>query len=138
LKNVSSLAAFFYVAAFRVLRELLSSFRSTNPTWLKQPSAAGRISVTETRLHKMLREQSNKMASDLASPASEAFKPRGITIEKAPSLSLPLSDGLQRLSSYFHFRGRLALDALDRKIAKGDLLKLTDCDIVKELKRPAT
>jgi hypothetical protein len=44
-----------------------------------------------------------------------------------------LIDGLQRLSSYFHFRGKLALDAFDRKIVKGDMLKLADCDIVKEL-----
>jgi len=44
-----------------------------------------------------------------------------------------LIDGLQRLSSYFHFRGKLVLDAFDRKIAKGDLLELTDCDIVNEL-----
>src|SRR5580704_8128004 len=44
-----------------------------------------------------------------------------------------LIDGLQRLSSYFHFRGKLALDAFDRKIVKGDVLKLIDCDIVHEL-----
>jgi hypothetical protein len=44
-----------------------------------------------------------------------------------------LIDGLQRLSSYFHFRGKLALDAFDRRITKGELLKLIDCDIVNEL-----
>jgi hypothetical protein len=44
-----------------------------------------------------------------------------------------LIDGLQRLSSYFHFRGKLALDATDRKIANGEFLRLTDCDIVGEL-----
>ncbi len=46
-----------------------------------------------------------------------------------------LIDGLQRLSSYFHFRGKLEIDAIDRKIAKGDSLVLTDCDIVKDLNK---
>jgi hypothetical protein len=49
------------------------------------------------------------------------------------SVEYELIDGLQRLSSYFHFRGQLALNAFDRQIAKGELLELTDCDIVKEL-----
>jgi hypothetical protein len=44
-----------------------------------------------------------------------------------------LIDGLQRLSSYFHFRGALALEAFDRTIPAGEELVLTDCDIVSEL-----
>jgi Protein of unknown function DUF262 len=44
-----------------------------------------------------------------------------------------LIDGLQRLSSYFHFRGALELDIFDRKIQKNEGLILTDCDIVSEL-----
>jgi hypothetical protein len=44
-----------------------------------------------------------------------------------------LIDGLQRLSSYFHFRGALELEIYDRKISKGQGLVLTDCDIVREL-----
>ena len=39
-----------------------------------------------------------------------------------------LIDGLQRISSYLHFRGEL--DAPLREIKKGDCLKLVDCDIV--------
>jgi hypothetical protein len=44
-----------------------------------------------------------------------------------------LIDGLQRLSSYIHFRAALQLEMFDRKIEKGTGLELTDCDIVKEL-----
>jgi hypothetical protein len=44
-----------------------------------------------------------------------------------------LIDGLQRLSSYFHFRGALALESFDRAIRKGEELVLSDCDIVSEL-----
>lgn len=42
-----------------------------------------------------------------------------------------LIDGLQRISSYLHFRG--ALDAPERKIKPGDQLQLVDCDILLEL-----
>jgi hypothetical protein len=44
-----------------------------------------------------------------------------------------LIDGLQRLSSYFHFRGALDLESFDRAIKKGEELILSDCDIVSEL-----
>lgn len=44
-----------------------------------------------------------------------------------------LIDGLQRLSSYFHFRGALELEAFDRTIPEGEELVLSDCDIVSEL-----
>lgn len=44
-----------------------------------------------------------------------------------------LIDGLQRISSYLHFRGELEADHLDPPVARGEKLKLVDCDIVKEL-----
>ncbi|ARN78576.1 hypothetical protein BST97_11580 [Nonlabens spongiae] len=44
-----------------------------------------------------------------------------------------LIDGLQRISSYLHFRGNLEADHLDPKIKMGDALTLIDCDIVTEL-----
>lgn len=42
-----------------------------------------------------------------------------------------LIDGLQRMSTYLHFRGDL--EAPHMEIRKGDQLVLADCDIVKEL-----
>lgn len=44
-----------------------------------------------------------------------------------------LIDGLQRLSSYLHFRGELVAEHLDPPINQGDKLVLSECDIVKEL-----
>lgn len=44
-----------------------------------------------------------------------------------------LIDGLQRISSYLHFRGKLTAPHLDTPVANGHLLELTDCDIVPEL-----
>ena len=44
-----------------------------------------------------------------------------------------LIDGLQRLSTYLHFRGELNAPELNPSIKKGDKLELEECDIVKEL-----
>ncbi|GHN03005.1 hypothetical protein WSM22_44940 [Cytophagales bacterium WSM2-2] len=44
-----------------------------------------------------------------------------------------LIDGLQRISSYLHFRGKLDAPHLETPVKTGDKLTLTDCDIVKEL-----
>jgi DNA modification methylase len=40
LDHVSSIAAFFYVALFRTINNLLISFKATNPTWIKVPKKA--------------------------------------------------------------------------------------------------
>ena len=42
-----------------------------------------------------------------------------------------LIDGLQRLSTYLHFRGELNAPELNPPIKKGDKLELEECDIVK-------
>ncbi|WP_198390804.1 DUF262 domain-containing protein [Burkholderia ubonensis] len=44
-----------------------------------------------------------------------------------------LIDGLQRLSSYMHFRGLLDAPHFDPPIKKGDFLVLRDCDIIPSL-----
>lgn len=44
-----------------------------------------------------------------------------------------LIDGLQRISSYLHFRGELEASHLDPPVNIGDRLTLVDCDIVSEL-----
>lgn len=44
-----------------------------------------------------------------------------------------LIDGLQRISSYLHLRGKLKAPQLDPPVLEGEKLQLTDCDIVDEL-----
>lgn len=44
-----------------------------------------------------------------------------------------LIDGLQRISSYLHLRGKLEAPQANPAVALGDLLVLEDCDIVPEL-----
>jgi hypothetical protein len=44
-----------------------------------------------------------------------------------------LIDGLQRISSYLHLRGHLSAEHLDPSVNIGEMLVLTDCDIIQEL-----
>ncbi len=44
-----------------------------------------------------------------------------------------LIDGLQRISSYLHLRGKLVAPHLEPPVEPGDKLTFVDCDIVKEL-----
>ena len=44
-----------------------------------------------------------------------------------------LIDGLQRISSYLHLRGKLNAPHLDPQIKPGDMLILADCDIIPQL-----
>src|SRR3569623_74181 len=44
-----------------------------------------------------------------------------------------LIDGLQRFSSYLHLRGKLSASHLPEPVETGDMLKLSDCDIVTDL-----
>ncbi len=44
-----------------------------------------------------------------------------------------LVDGLQRISSYLHFRGQLSAPQFDPPVKIGDLLVLTECDIIPQL-----
>jgi hypothetical protein len=91
-KDVSSIAAFFYVAMFRVIRSLLVPFRSANPTWLKLPATSERVTVREDRLHQKIREQINAMTAHLLGPSPNFTKLRPSVIEKARSAELPIED----------------------------------------------
>jgi len=44
-----------------------------------------------------------------------------------------LIDGLQRISSYLHLRGKLSASHLDPPVKMGDMLTLSDCDIIPSL-----
>jgi hypothetical protein len=44
-----------------------------------------------------------------------------------------LIDGLQRISSYLHLRGKLNAPHLDPPVTPGEMLVLSDCDIVRDL-----
>lgn len=93
LNSISALAAFFYVALFRSLREILTSLRSSNPTWIKNAqTAADLVRVPYSELISLIRTQTAQMSEGLA---AESFwvGPRSIpktVLDKASSLCLPL------------------------------------------------
>jgi hypothetical protein len=95
LENVSSLAAFFYVALFRSLREILKPFRSSNPTWIKgAASIEERVHIRRKDLISILRTQVANMARDMAVESLwvPAERVPHIKLDVASSLSLPLAD----------------------------------------------
>lgn len=53
-----------------------------------------------------------------------------IFVVEKPDGSYSLIDGLQRISSYLHFRGLLTAEHFDPPIMPDDFLVLSDCDIV--------
>jgi hypothetical protein len=64
LRCVSSLASFFYVALFRVVRELLKSFRSSNPTWiLTKVNTVDKFEIGKEEIKKMFLSNIHNMSS---------------------------------------------------------------------------
>ena len=88
--EVSDLAAFFYVAIFRTLRELLIPFLTSNPTWVKRPiSLSSRVRPNARTIREIFVRNSTEMSS-VASPKFSA-KGRGQkVIRVASSEEIPL------------------------------------------------
>jgi len=94
--DVSSLAALFYVALFRTLRELLVPFRSSNPTWIKHPrSKPSRLRPNATKLHSLFLSQVEGMAEIVRQRPSILGQRAGIPapiVDLGSSISIPLRD----------------------------------------------
>ena len=66
LERVSSLAALFYVALFRLTRQLLREFIPSNPTWVKKPAnQSARKRPSATTIEAMFLEEVSSMANSL-------------------------------------------------------------------------
>lgn len=79
---------------------------------------------------RLFRWDSGKESRFIESLLLELPVPPVFVVERENSV-YELIDGLQRISSYLHFRGKL--DAPHKQITLGEFLKLKDCDIVHEL-----
>lgn len=95
LAPISSLVAFFYVGLFRTVRQLLITFRTTNPTWLKVPcNSAARLRPSSKRIRALFRRQITSMATALSAVSRDASRPpfegQCVDIRLADSRSLPL------------------------------------------------
>lgn len=93
LMTASDLAAFFYVGLFRTLRNLLSKFGSTNPTWVKKPKIETEkiqvpiATLRDTFLHEIQRLCAHLQDSDIPARLSKT------EIIVGNSTALPLDDG---------------------------------------------
>lgn len=81
---------------------------------------------------RLFRWSEEKQSQFIESLILEMPVPPIFTIELEES-KWELIDGLQRLSTYLHFRGLLEASDRSNPIRKGEELRLVGCDIVKEL-----
>jgi DNA modification methylase len=89
VSGISSLAAFFYVAGFRVIKGLLKRFRSSNPTWIRLADNERRVSVRSDDLHDAFLAEVSAMQSKLRSRTLQSNWSL-TAIELASSTALPL------------------------------------------------
>lgn len=89
-----ALGAFFHVALFRVLRQLLGKFRASNPTWFKIPRDGRSKVAVSTRDAVALFQQEVKTMLEEVEEAGEIKESQGLsdvaTIAIASSCQLPM------------------------------------------------
>lgn len=89
LDGISSLAAFYYTALFRVVRKLTNCFRTSNPTWIIPTSNALETSAAE--LAQLFAHEIECMEEVLGISASMQCDDAHLGL--ADSRQLPLADG---------------------------------------------
>ncbi|MHC1595146.1 MAG: DUF262 domain-containing protein [Methanotrichaceae archaeon] len=87
--------------------------------------------IIDPEYQRLFRWSEGKQSRFIESIILELPLPPIFVIEREEGV-YELIDGLQRISSYLHFRGELHLDYTDEDDQHREL-KLTDCDIAKEL-----
>jgi hypothetical protein len=95
IQDLSSLAAFFYVALFRAARSLLHRFRGTNPTWITRPRTINsRIRPAVSNVRDCFADYVTQMVlSSLSSPMEWAHWAVDSSIGVASSEDLPIRRG---------------------------------------------
>lgn len=100
--SLSSLAAFFYLALFRSVKELLAPFRSSNPTWIRRPlDNRFRLTPSPTTIERVFRQQVELMVKSTSSPSVELTRrtvdhdsPKALArLAVASAANIPLSSG---------------------------------------------
>jgi hypothetical protein len=96
VSNVSSLACFFYVTLFKTARSFLSSFQSSNPTWIKVARGEDQlIELPRESIHSAFRQALDESINslNLVPPYQRESAAKSPTIDIADSRNLPLADG---------------------------------------------
>lgn len=92
LNDVSSLAAFFYVALFDVVKVLIKRFRPTNPAWVKFPeSPQARIRPTQRAIDEEFRQAVRRLAGGIKVRVSDVQRGSGVVLQ-GNARALPLDD----------------------------------------------
>lgn len=92
LSSIEPTLAFFYTALFKTARSFLQNFRSTNPTWLKQPdSPYKRVRPDRNKIEQHYMQAVEEMCF-LLGTHDEDTKSKSPTIAVASSLALPLKN----------------------------------------------
>jgi DNA modification methylase len=88
LADVSSLAAFFYVALFEVVRALASTFRGSNPTWMKPAAQNMTVRATWRMLEGHFLANVSRLSGALPTSTEGAVRAR---VQTGTSVKLPLA-----------------------------------------------
>lgn len=94
VNQVSSLAALFYVAAFRALRKILHPFMSSNPTWIKSAEKHTRLRPSNDVIVGCFKGEVQQLKKMLEQRETSAFDTPKARIALGDSRILPLKDGL--------------------------------------------
>ena len=88
----TALAAVFYVALFRTVRDLASRYVSSNPTWIKRPTGR-RLGVSRSELQASFVRAVRLTSPHLSKPQQTARTAGpSVTVSLASSTDLPLAD----------------------------------------------
>jgi hypothetical protein len=93
--DLSSLAAFFYVALFRAVRSLLHRFKGSNPTWITRPRTLGcRVRPAASTIRECFSDYVRQMVmTSVATPTEGEPRTTGSIIRVASSEKLPVPRG---------------------------------------------
>ena len=91
-QNITPIIAFYYVALFKTVKELLSSFKSSNPTWIKRPrDESDKITLVDSDVNATFFKYVNQMISAV-DDIREMNMSSQTVISLASSEELPLTD----------------------------------------------
>jgi hypothetical protein len=93
--RASPASALFYVGLFRTLRHFISTFQSSNPTWIKVSQEGHRIRVSRERLVNRFVKEIQSLEKSIRTEAQvmPSITDRRCQIRRASSLALPLRSG---------------------------------------------
>ena len=89
VNDLSGLAAFYYFALFRTVRDLAQEFVPSNPTWTTQPAAENRVRPNEIRIHAAFRGMVQSMSHAIATEPAGTTTNAEVVLHVASSEALP-------------------------------------------------